>query len=155
MNELRSHAIEQSDHSYLNYTSTAIYHNDHTLVLRRGSEGNQIITALTNIGASSSSSGPYTITIEGTGLEEGDVVRDVLSCKTFKAGVHGVISFDFERGHPRVFYPVADEDSPTCESAWTPKRSLDERSDEKSMGAYPPMYPVWFLVAVVLVLVVR
>lgn len=103
LNALRTQAITSND-TYLNYISTAIYHDANNLALRKGFDGNQIITILNNNGADSNT---YEITVSGTGFSEGDSIDEVIGCKTMTAGRGGDLTVKIERGVPQVFYPAA------------------------------------------------
>jgi alpha-amylase len=103
LNALRTHAITSND-TYLNYIGTAILHDAHTLALRKGFDGNQIIILLNNNGADSRT---YEITLSGTGFSERENITEVIGCKTMTAGREGDLAVGIEKGAPQVFYPTA------------------------------------------------
>ncbi|CCC14124.1 hypothetical protein SMACR_08465 [Sordaria macrospora] len=53
LNQLRTHAISKDD-SYLSYRAYPIYSDSHTIAMRKGSSGKQVVGVFTNVGASSS-----------------------------------------------------------------------------------------------------
>ncbi|KAI9368799.1 glycoside hydrolase superfamily [Aspergillus egyptiacus] len=100
-NAIRSHAIAQ-DEGYLSYMNWPIYQDEHTIAMRKGYDGSQTITVLTNNGAGS---GSYTFSLAGTGYEAGLVLTEVYSCQRVTVAADGSVPVRMENGLPRVFYP--------------------------------------------------
>lgn len=103
LNTLRTHAIT-SNETYLDYIARVIHHDDHTLAVRKGFDGNQIVILLNNNGGDSST---YETTLSDTGFREGKTVIEVIGCKTMTAGREGDLAVRIERGAPQVFYSIA------------------------------------------------
>lgn len=72
--------------------------------MRKGTDGAQVITVLSNLGASGSS---YTLSLSGTGYEAGQQLTEVFSCATVTVGSDGKVPVSMASGLPRVFYPTA------------------------------------------------
>jgi alpha-amylase len=102
LNQVRNRALYMSA-NYLTYMSYPIYSDASTIALRKGYSGNQVVTVLSNLGASGTS---YTLTVGNTGYTAGQVVMEMLSCKTATANADGSIPVTMGGGQPKVFYPV-------------------------------------------------
>ena len=101
MNKLRNHAI-QINTDYLDYQSFPIYTDQSTIVLRKGSEGHQVVTVLSNVGGSG---GDYTVMLP-TAYGSGQVVMDVVSCTNTTVSGEGQLLVPISAGAPHVFFPV-------------------------------------------------
>lgn len=104
LNAVRNLAI-YADATYLTYQNWVIYSDSHTIGMRKGNTGHQIVGVFSNVGAS----GSTTVTLSGanTGFTAGLAVMDVMSCTAFTAGTSGDLSVSIVGGVPRVFYPTA------------------------------------------------
>lgn len=117
LNKLRTHAAgmgtqyseESSDSKdYLSYNSDAVLNSTHTIAIRKGYAGNQVITVLSNLGSHPHRDSRKTFTLHagGTGFHPGQNVTEVLSCKVTTADwSDGHIRVVLDDGGPRVFYP--------------------------------------------------
>ncbi|KAK9352807.1 alpha-amylase [Lipomyces doorenjongii] len=101
LNQIRNHAIYISD-TYLTYQNWVIYSDSSTLAMRKGFDGNQIITVLSNLGSSGSS---YTLTLSNTGYTASSVVYEVLMCTAVTIDSSGNLAVPMANGLPKVFYP--------------------------------------------------
>ncbi|KAL2821865.1 glycoside hydrolase superfamily [Aspergillus granulosus] len=111
-NALRTHAIGQ-DEQYLTYLNWPIYQDDSTIAMRKGSDGKQVITILTNAGAGGSSS---TLSVPNTGYEAGLALTEVYSCTSVTVDSDGAVPVPMDGGLPRVLYPSAQlEGSGICQ----------------------------------------
>lgn len=70
--------------------------------MRKGSDGSQLITVLSNQGSSGSS---YTLSVPGTGYSPGEQLTELLSCTTVAVDGSGNVPVAMASGLPRVFYP--------------------------------------------------
>ncbi|KAH1687383.1 hypothetical protein KXX12_001899 [Aspergillus fumigatus] len=97
----KDHTIKQG---LLNPQNNPIYKDTSTIAMRKGSDGAQIITVLSNLGASGSS---YTLSLGGTGYEAGQQLTEMFSCTTVTVGSDKKVPVSMASGLPRVFYPTA------------------------------------------------
>lgn len=102
VNSIRSHAIAM-DSNYLIYEAYPVYSDTHSIAMRKGYAGYQIVGVFTNVGSSSSAS--VTLTSSDTGFTASQAVVDVLTCTTFTTDSSGSLSITLSSGLPRVFYP--------------------------------------------------
>ncbi|KAF7586955.1 hypothetical protein BBP40_007979, partial [Aspergillus hancockii] len=101
-NAIRSHAIE-TDPNYLTYKNWPIYQDASTIAMRKGHDGVQVITVLSNQGASG---GSYTLSLGGTGYTAGLKLTEVTTCSTVTVGSDGKVPVPMEKGLPRVLFPT-------------------------------------------------
>jgi len=94
-----------------------IYNDKHTIALRKGLDGSQIITVVTNFGETSDT---QIFNINGTGLANGEKVMEILTCTEQTALSDGSLDVKIVNGLPNVFYPSAAlEGSNICEDGET------------------------------------
>lgn len=114
MNAVRNRVISV-DSGYTTYGIKAIYHDTHTAAFRKGNDGNQIVSVITNNGEGSSSS---TLSLEQTGWDAGTDVVEILTCKKSSVGLDGKLSVPMEKGLPRVYVAEAVTDgSKICQDS--------------------------------------
>ena len=101
MNGIRKHAIDV-DAAWVDYPSQAIYSDDSTIVLRKGNEGRQLVTVLSNSGQQQ---GPYELYIP-TAYIPGEVVTDVVSCTNITVNEYAQLIVPMDKGVPHVFFPA-------------------------------------------------
>lgn len=70
--------------------------------MRKGTTGLQLVTVLSNLGASGSS---YTLTLSGSGYTSGTVVTELYSCTNVTVSSSGTIAVPMASGSPRAFLP--------------------------------------------------
>ncbi|KAF2202529.1 alpha-amylase [Delitschia confertaspora ATCC 74209] len=102
LNKLRNQAIKK-DSGYLKYMAWSIWNDSHTVALRKGFDGNQIITVVTNLGESG---GSWTQSVGNTGWASGTQVVEVLTCAKGTVGANGVLSVEMKGGMPSVWTSV-------------------------------------------------
>ncbi|KUI56593.1 Alpha-amylase A type-3 [Cytospora mali] len=104
LNAIRSWAISVNS-TYLDYNAYPIYSDTHTIGMRKGFAGNQVVGVYSNVGSSAST----TVTLEAadTGFTASQALTDVLSCTSFTADSSGDLSVTISGGLPRVFYPTS------------------------------------------------
>ncbi|KAL1965697.1 hypothetical protein VTN77DRAFT_5197 [Rasamsonia byssochlamydoides] len=101
LNRIRSHAARQSP-TYLTYKNRPIYSDSTTLAMRKGFNGYQVITVLSNLG----SRGPkYVLSLGNTGYHSRQELVEVLTCTHVTVDDNGNIPVQMDQGLPRVFYP--------------------------------------------------
>ncbi|KAJ0121021.1 glycosylhydrolase family 13-2 [Diaporthe amygdali] len=104
LNAIRKLAISK-DSTYLDYSAWPIYTDSHTIAMRKGYTGYQIVGVYSNVGSSASTT--VTLTAANTGFTAGQALTDVMSCTSFTAGSSGDLAVTISGGVPRVFYPTA------------------------------------------------
>jgi alpha-amylase len=103
LNAIRSHAFSAED-TYGSYVGFTFYHDEHTMAMRKGFDGSQVITVLTNGGENATST---TLNLKNTGFKAGDKVTEILTCEEQTTQSDGSINVVMSRGAPNVFYPSA------------------------------------------------
>ncbi|KAK3214817.1 hypothetical protein GRF29_19g1338817, partial [Pseudopithomyces chartarum] len=77
INAIRNHVIS-IDPGYTTYGIKAIYNDAHTAAFRKGTDGKQIVSVITNGGENS---GTSTLKLAGTGWRAGTEVVEILTCR--------------------------------------------------------------------------
>ncbi|CRG83126.1 alpha-amylase, putative [Talaromyces islandicus] len=103
MNKIRNYAI-QWDHGYTTYNNYPIYQDDNNLAMRKGSNGSQIVTVVSNVGAAG---GQYSLTVTGAGYKAGTVLTELVTCTNVTVEDSGDISVPMNSGLPSVLYPAS------------------------------------------------
>ncbi|KGO56903.1 Alpha-amylase, fungi [Penicillium expansum] len=112
-NGARNQAIAKST-NYTIYQNYPIYKDDSTIAMRKGYDGGQTITILTNLGAGGKE---YSVSIPGTGFAAGAKLTEVVSCASVTAGESGEVSVPMAGGAPRILVPTSLlEGSTLCSS---------------------------------------
>ncbi|KAJ5938005.1 CAZyme family GH13, partial [Penicillium verhagenii] len=118
LNRIRSYASGDGEKStvapksgsdYLSYLSLPIYKSTNILAMRKGFEGNQVVSVVSNLGAKPATNATTKITLDsdGTGFSSGQNVTELLSCTTFLTDSSGNVHVDLSSdGGPRVYYPT-------------------------------------------------
>lgn len=101
MNKLRNHAIK-TDLRYVTNTSSVLYSDNSTYAARKGPDGVQIVSILTNQGKHE---GDYTLQVPGA-APQGTNMTEIMSCKTVLAGNNGTITVPMSGGLPSVYFPT-------------------------------------------------
>lgn len=104
LNAIRCWAISM-DSTYLTYQAWPVYSDSHTIGVRKGSAGTQVVGVYSNVGASGSTT--VTLSAANTGFTAGQALTDVMSCTALTADSSGDISVTISGGVPRVLYPTA------------------------------------------------
>ncbi|ODM22588.1 Acid alpha-amylase [Aspergillus cristatus] len=97
-NEIRSLAIA-SDSSYITSKNNPFYTDSHTIAMKKGSTGSQVVTVLSNYGSSGSS---YTLNLSGNGYSSGTKLMEMYTCTTITVDSSGNIAVPMASGLPRV-----------------------------------------------------
>lgn len=101
-NQIRNHA-QFVDGDWLTYKNWVIYSDSNNVAMRKGYDGFETVTILTNSGASSSD---YTLKVGNTGFTNGTKVVDVLSCSVLTVGTSGTLTVPMSQGLPKIYYPA-------------------------------------------------
>lgn len=92
-----------------------IYKDDTTIAMRKGTDGSQVVTILSNKGASGDS---YTLSLGDTGYKAGQQLTEVIGCTTVTVGSDGKVPVPMAGGLPRVLYLTEKlADSKICSSS--------------------------------------
>ncbi|KAJ5112903.1 hypothetical protein N7456_001437 [Penicillium angulare] len=113
-NKIRKLAIS-SDSSYITTQNVPFYQDSHTLAMKKGTSGSQVITVLSNYGASGSS---YTLTLTGSGYSSGVQLLELYTCASITVDSSGDIAVSMASGLPRVLM-LASSASAFCGGAAT------------------------------------
>lgn len=124
LNRLRSHAASNgtryterqsnnnnndNNNDYLTYPSSVVYNTTHTLALRKGYPGNQVITVLSNLGSYPNNNPEKTLTLPAreTGFHPRQNITEIISCRSVLTdSALGDLSLSLDDGGPRVYYPT-------------------------------------------------
>lgn len=101
LNLFRRHIVR----NYADWTSTnsdVIQQDSHTMVLKKGADGEATLSAFSNNGASSPSTTTKICSDHGYG--KGTSLTDVISCSTYKVGSDNCINVDVTSGRPAVLF---------------------------------------------------
>ncbi|KAF2119352.1 glycoside hydrolase superfamily [Lophiotrema nucula] len=102
VNQVRNRALAL-DSNYATYNIYPLYSDQHTVALRKGFDGHQIISVITNTG---SSNPQWTLSVTNTGFSAGSQVVEVITCNQLTVNGDGSLSVPMESGLPRVYFPV-------------------------------------------------
>lgn len=100
LNAIRHHAVRTS-FNYTTFPHYAVYNEAGTIALRKGNDGSQVITVLTNDGENGET---HDLALTGHGFTAS--VTEIFTCKKLEVGDDGVIDLPMESGEPRVLYPT-------------------------------------------------
>lgn len=101
LNSVRNHAIS-TDNRYATNHSITLYYDNSTYANRKGPEGVQIVTVLSNQGEKG---GSYELSVPNAGLP-GTEFTEIFNCTTVSANSAGNITVQMGGGQPRVFFPT-------------------------------------------------
>lgn len=99
LNQVRNRAIS-IDPGYLTFNTQVIYSDSHTLALRKGFDGKQIVSVITNVGYGNPA---WTLNLQNTGWTSGTVVVEIFTCQRLDIGDQGNFNVPMENGMPRVY----------------------------------------------------
>ena len=100
INQIRNQAIYLSS-GYVTYKAWVIYSDTNTIAMRKGYDGNQIISIFTNKGANGNS---YLLTLGNTGYTARQNVIDIVSCTAVTVDNSGYLAVPMGQGLPKVKY---------------------------------------------------
>ncbi|KAJ6096647.1 alpha-amylase [Penicillium sp. IBT 16267x] len=103
-NAVRNKAIYQAE-DYITYKNYPIYQDDTTLAMRKGYNGTQTITVLSNLGESGSE---YTLTLSDAGFVAGLAVTEIFTCSSITVDDSGDVAVPMSSGEPRILYPSSE-----------------------------------------------
>lgn len=103
LNRFRQHVLWAST-NYTDYLTEVIYQDYHSLGLRKGFDGGQVITVLNNNGEDQPS---FTLNVTDHGYASGVVLTEILACTNVTVNKHGDIILPMDDGQPRILYPAS------------------------------------------------
>ncbi|KAK4542979.1 hypothetical protein LTR36_005977 [Oleoguttula mirabilis] len=102
LNQFRQHVISVAT-NYTEYMAEVIYQDTHSLATRKGFNGTQVITLMTNTGEDAE----YTeLSISGHGFSAGTVLTEILTCTNLTVNATGYLIVPTFAGTPKVLYPA-------------------------------------------------
>ncbi|TGO82006.1 hypothetical protein BPOR_0947g00040 [Botrytis porri] len=101
LNTLRNHAISINS-NYITNSSILLHSDDSTYAARKGPNGVQIVSVLSNQG---SKGGAYTIAINSA-ADAGTNMTEVITCTSYIASENGTLFIEMDKGEPRVLFPT-------------------------------------------------
>ncbi|KAL1961618.1 hypothetical protein VTN77DRAFT_1393 [Rasamsonia byssochlamydoides] len=153
LNQLRNHAISV-DSNYVTNLSEILYTDGSTYATRKGPNGVQIVSVLSNQGTHG---GPYELSVPGA-ADPGTNLTEVTTCNiTVVAGENGTIVVPMNQGQPRVFFPTFNlNGSGLCGQPLSKATNLsssgtttsaNSSGSQKSMAEHLQM-PIWLTMGV-------
>ncbi|KAG9668389.1 putative alpha-amylase, partial [Aureobasidium melanogenum] len=113
LNAIRRWATLHDD-GYLTYKAHPVWTDDHTIVMRKGSNDTMVVGIYNNLGASGSLS--FNLLATSSGFGAWMQVTDVLACDTFVTNEVGDLEVSVQDGAPIILYPTLQlESSNLCE----------------------------------------
>lgn len=103
VNAARKQALSR-DSSYVTSKATPVYSDSHTIAMRKGSEGAQLVSVFTNSGAGGNAS--FVLPGSDSGFFPLSLVTDLLSCSVHTTDLSGNLAVVISNGLPKVFYPT-------------------------------------------------
>ncbi|KAH8688255.1 glycoside hydrolase superfamily [Ilyonectria robusta] len=103
LNQLRNQAIFK-DSSYITYKAWLPYTDSSTIVMRKGFDGNQIISVLSKTGDSAADK-TLSLSNSVTGFTANQAIFEILTCKAVSTDSNGNLSVTITKGRPLIFYP--------------------------------------------------
>ncbi|KAK3632954.1 hypothetical protein LTR56_011511 [Elasticomyces elasticus] len=102
LNAFRQHIIKHSK-NYTQYMNEVVYENLHSLAMRKGFDGSQVITVLNNNGVTAEY---FLLEITGHGFAPGTKLTEVLTCASITINETGYLNVPMFAGTPKVLYPT-------------------------------------------------
>ncbi|KAI7210949.1 alpha-amylase [Hortaea werneckii] len=102
LNKFRQHVIS-GHNNYTEYMAEVIYQDMHSLGLRKGFNGSQVITVLNNNGQDCEY---FELEVSGHDYAPGTVLTEVLTCTNLTVNDSGNLTVPMFAGTPKVLYPL-------------------------------------------------
>ncbi|TKA68006.1 hypothetical protein B0A55_10541 [Friedmanniomyces simplex] len=102
LNAFRQHAIRHSA-NYTTYMNEVIYQDLHSLGMRKGFAGSQVITVLNNNGVTAAY---FLLDITGHGFPPGTQLTEIFTCANLTVNGTGHLNVPMFAGTPKVLYPT-------------------------------------------------
>jgi len=117
LNTFRQHAIEQSA-NYTTSVNEVIYQDLHSLGMRKGPTGEQVITVLNNNGVTAAY---FLLEMTGHGFKPGTHLTEILTCASITVNATGFLNVPMQAGTPKLLYPTdLLHNSTLCNSTTNP-----------------------------------
>lgn len=105
LNTIRNHAISVNS-DYISNNSVLLYTDGSTYAARKGANGAQIVSVLSNQG---SNGGAYTLNIDKA-ADPGTNLTEIVTCTSYLTSSKGTVALKMDKGAPRVLFPTAKMD---------------------------------------------
>ncbi|WPH00353.1 Hypothetical protein R9X50_00317900 [Acrodontium crateriforme] len=102
LNKFRQHVINTSKND-TTYMNEVIFQDYHSLAMRKGYGGSQVIAVLNNNGESTND---FNLAIPNHGFQAGVQLTEVLSFTNLTVNSTGYINLPMEKGQPKIMYPT-------------------------------------------------
>ncbi|OJJ55916.1 hypothetical protein ASPSYDRAFT_92119 [Aspergillus sydowii CBS 593.65] len=102
-NKVRKLAID-NDSGYVTSRNTPFYSDSNHIAMRKGSQGSQVITLLSNYGSGGSS---YTFDLSNHGYSSGSKLVELYTCSSLQVDSSGNIPVPMSSGLPRTLVPAS------------------------------------------------
>lgn len=103
LNLLRKHVLQAST-NYTNYMTEVIYQDYHTIGMRKGFNGSQVVTVLNNNG---NTTADFMLGVNGHDFPPGTQLMEVLSCTNLTVDSAGSIDLPMGKGKSKIMYPTS------------------------------------------------
>ncbi|KAK3114807.1 hypothetical protein LTR53_006503 [Teratosphaeriaceae sp. CCFEE 6253] len=138
LNRFRQHAVRIGKR-YTTYMNEVIYQDLHSLAMRKGHDGKQVITVLNNNGVTAAY---FLLEITGHGFSPGTHLTEVLTCTDTTVNGSGYLNVPMFAGTPKVLYPTdLLEGSALCGrsdgSETTPRSTTSTEAVTTTMHGHP------------------
>ena len=130
LNKLRNHAISVNS-NYVSNNSIILYTDNSTYATRKGPDGVQIVSVLSNQGAQG---GKYQLSVPGA-ADKGTNMTEVIGCTTVVAGENGTIVVPMGAGAPKVYFPTFNMNGSGLCGATTSKTNVNVSSTGTSTSS--------------------
>ena len=102
LNKFRQH-VTSNTQNYTTYMSEVIYQDFHSIGMRKGFDGSQVITVLNNNGETIND---FVLNVPDHGYAAGVQLTEILSCTFVTVNGTGYLNLPMDAGHPKVLYPT-------------------------------------------------
>lgn len=120
LNKARQHIVKTSG-NYTTYIQDVIYQDYHSIVLRKGFEGGQVVTVFNNNGEDTND---FEIKVSGHDYSSGTSLTEILTCSNVTIDKHDRMIVQMGAGLPKVIIPTDMlHDSGLCGNSEAPPSS--------------------------------
>ncbi|KAK0851648.1 hypothetical protein LTR03_003905 [Friedmanniomyces endolithicus] len=102
LNTFRQHVIKQSA-NYTTFVNEVIYQDLHSLGMRKGPTGEQVITVLNNNGVTAAY---FLLEMTGHGFKPGTHLTEIQTCASITINETGFLNVPMFAGTPKILYPT-------------------------------------------------
>ena len=102
LNKFRQHVL-QAGNNYTGYLNDVIYQDYHSLGMRKGFAGSQVITILNNNGQTMDD---FNLAVPNHGFSAGTKLTEILTCTNLTVNETGYVNLPMGQGRPKVMFPT-------------------------------------------------